>query len=644
MSASTADQSAGNAIVQQVDTPEHAVFSAVEHPEYPDIHAPPVISQSPARLAVRLDPVSAGAIISPISATIDDGGPGFGSIDDTINQRGLTSGFTSGVTSFDTYLASNPGHTMIFAGFEWFSNFGTTGATVTYDLGAVITIDRLALWNEESSGIGTLDLLSSKDGVTFTPLASSLHPTDNPLTNPLDSPPYLADVFAFPPAAARFVRFVASDSPQPNPGSFPSAAIGEVAFRVGTAVDLIAQTVDWNTGGDGVDFTYEVTGQDLPNDTTVGLFWAKGPDQSDIVSQAFSQAADKTVGTHTVHAAANQIAAPPKGATHLLNVVDRDDAIQEDPANNQVALRLPHFVVIAPANTTDFLITAAPAMPTLRVGLQDVPASFVQGLAVNWHTEITSGPGDFPHQITTFAATPIDFAVNSSTEYQPDFGDQIVGGKLTFTARFAIAQVPLEASSEDLHLRILGTQPAAATIEAYVNAKHAPGGFPAGGGFTYTDVLLRIMRVESFGGLQFLGDGSPLFNTTDDGGAGLFQITPPDTAQVWNWQDNADAGQNVFNGKLGEAIGFIDTRAVRQAAQQVRQQFNLPGNTPVQVVPPPWSRDVMVLREAVQRYNGGNAFQARGQLIVVNGVRTIQVTWQRAGNGYHETVLGALTP
>ena len=44
---------------------------------------------------------------------------------------------------------------MIFAGFEWFSNSGTTAAVVTYDLGAVITIDRLALWNEESSGIGT---------------------------------------------------------------------------------------------------------------------------------------------------------------------------------------------------------------------------------------------------------------------------------------------------------------------------------------------------------------------------------------------------------------------------------------------------------------------------------------------------------
>lgn len=52
----------------------------------------------------------------------------------------------------------------------------------------------------------------------------------------------------------------------------------------------------------------------------------------------------------------------------------------------------------------------------------------------------------------------------------------------------------------------------------------------------------------------------------------------------------------------------------------------------------------MVLREAVQRFNGGNAFQARGQVITPNGVTTIQVTWQRAGNGYHERVMGTLTP
>jgi hypothetical protein len=168
---------------------------------------------------------ASGVIISPTNAVINTSGPGFGSIQDTINQNGLFSHFISGVTDFDAYIATNPIHTDIFSGFEWFGNSGTTGASVTYDLGGATTIDRLALWNEESSGIGTLDLYSSLDGITFAPLALGLKPFDNPLAD------YPAEVFSFGPINTQYVWFDISDSPQPDPGSFPSAAIGEVAFR-----------------------------------------------------------------------------------------------------------------------------------------------------------------------------------------------------------------------------------------------------------------------------------------------------------------------------------------------------------------------------------------------------------------------------
>jgi hypothetical protein len=167
----------------------------------------------------------AGVIFSPTSGIINSGGPGFGTLTETINQAGLLSNFVSGVTDFDTYLATNPLHTLVFAGNEWFSNSGTTSASVTYDLGSLTNIDRLALWNEESSGIGTLDLLHSSDGINFAPLALGLKPTDNPLAN------YPADVFSFASVNTRYIRFDMSDCPQPNPASFPSCAIGEVAFR-----------------------------------------------------------------------------------------------------------------------------------------------------------------------------------------------------------------------------------------------------------------------------------------------------------------------------------------------------------------------------------------------------------------------------
>ncbi|MEW5889421.1 MAG: discoidin domain-containing protein [Pseudomonadota bacterium] len=172
---------------------------------------------------------SAGVIQSPVSAVINSGGPGFGSINNTLDQSGLSAGFTSGVTDFATYLATNPTHTLIFSGFEWFSNQGSTSASVTYNLGSVMTISRLALWNEESSGIGLLDLYFSTDGVNFSPLALGLTPTDNPLAD------YPADVFPFAATNAQYVRFDMSQCPQPIVGSFQACAIGEVAFDVGAA-------------------------------------------------------------------------------------------------------------------------------------------------------------------------------------------------------------------------------------------------------------------------------------------------------------------------------------------------------------------------------------------------------------------------
>lgn len=168
----------------------------------------------------------ATVILSPVAATASsDSGPGY-EIGNTINQSGLSGGFTSGVTDFDAYLASNPTHTLTAANYEWFGAFGTTSATVTYDLGSAWLVDRLALWNEESSGIGIFDVLVSLDGVTFTTIATALAPFDNPYAD------YPAQVFALGSNLARYIRMDLSRCPQPDPGSYDSCAIGEVAFSV----------------------------------------------------------------------------------------------------------------------------------------------------------------------------------------------------------------------------------------------------------------------------------------------------------------------------------------------------------------------------------------------------------------------------
>lgn len=175
-------------------------------------------------------------IISPVDGVIDVGGPGAGLLSHTFDQSGLTSGFTSGSTLFDAYLSGGPEHTAIFSGFEWFSASGSSTAQVTYDLGAVKSVGRLALWNEESSGIGSLDLYGSVDGTSFFSLALGLVPTDNPLDGPASSVFYGADVFDFGYQSMRYVRFAMSDCPQDDPGTYQGCAIGEVAFAEGSAV------------------------------------------------------------------------------------------------------------------------------------------------------------------------------------------------------------------------------------------------------------------------------------------------------------------------------------------------------------------------------------------------------------------------
>jgi len=163
-------------------------------------------------------------IFSATSGVVNLGGPGFGTLTQTINQSGLSAFYTANVTNFDSYIASNPMHAR-FLGNEWFSNSGITAATVTYDFGSVRSLDRFALWNEDASGIGLLNILGSLDGITFSSILAGLTPPDNLL-----AADYPATVYSFATSSARYFRMEMSRCPQ-RMGSFPACAIGEVAFR-----------------------------------------------------------------------------------------------------------------------------------------------------------------------------------------------------------------------------------------------------------------------------------------------------------------------------------------------------------------------------------------------------------------------------
>lgn len=181
----------------------------------------------------------AGVVVSAQSATILSGGPGFGNINDTFNLFGLETDYISGVTDFATYFAGNPQHTTIFdetpndgvqGDYEWFSNSGITSASVSYDLGSVITTQGLALWNEDAAGIGKLNILGSVNGTTWFTLASNLSPTNNPLDTTTQGT-YGADLFNWTATATRYIRLDMSSCPQPGGDGFLGCSIGEVAFH-----------------------------------------------------------------------------------------------------------------------------------------------------------------------------------------------------------------------------------------------------------------------------------------------------------------------------------------------------------------------------------------------------------------------------
>ena len=167
---------------------------------------------------------NAGLITSAVSATASSEFSASYDIGNTIDQSGLSSGYTSGVTDFATYLGTNPTHTLTASNFEWFTPANVTTATVVYDLGSALNLLNLALWNEESSGFGQAIITSSLDNITYSAL-STINPVDNPFAD------YGAEVFALG-VTAQYLKFDISGCPQGGSNGI-FCAMGEIAFDVG---------------------------------------------------------------------------------------------------------------------------------------------------------------------------------------------------------------------------------------------------------------------------------------------------------------------------------------------------------------------------------------------------------------------------
>jgi hypothetical protein len=160
-----------------------------------------------AGVLVGTAPVAADNIFSPTAVT----GNTMGNFDSsrhisfTIDQSGLSAGFTSGVTDFATYMAGSPTHTFDSAtppNSAWFSASGTPTGNIEYDLGQMLNIRQLVLWADDFHAPSAITVFTA-DNPAFTGATNvgSFAPSD-----PADTTPLPAQVFDLTDSFNRYVR------------------------------------------------------------------------------------------------------------------------------------------------------------------------------------------------------------------------------------------------------------------------------------------------------------------------------------------------------------------------------------------------------------------------------------------------------
>lgn len=99
-----------------------------------------------------------------------------------------------------------------------------------------------------------------------------------------------------------------------------------------TLSDLVPTSLSWNPTQGGVDFSYEVTGGDLPEDTTAALYWTDDSGNTfqppaAVISIPAPHGIDPS--QQPIHVAAADLTPVPANATHLLLKLDPDNVIDE---------------------------------------------------------------------------------------------------------------------------------------------------------------------------------------------------------------------------------------------------------------------------------------------------------------------------
>ena len=155
---------------------------------------------------------NAGVIIGATGISSNSMGTGGGSTTNIINQSGLSTGYTSGVTDFDSYVATHPTNN---AGNAWAGLGGPVLGSMVFDLGDIFNVESFALWTQSNSNaINAFSILV--DGV----LAGSF----NALVG--IGPNVAAQVFDLTALSGQFITLQVNSIHGGN-----NVNIGEVAFE-----------------------------------------------------------------------------------------------------------------------------------------------------------------------------------------------------------------------------------------------------------------------------------------------------------------------------------------------------------------------------------------------------------------------------
>ena len=290
-------------------------------------------------------------------------------------------------------------------------------------------------------------------------------------------------------------------------------------------------------------------------------------------------------------------------------------------------------------------------VPLKVVGITPAPntqASYV------WNKSIQLSRADAPLG-TTAAYVKTDFepeTVVGSENYVPKFQGLTRGGNLSLVVKTTVAGLNLEAKRDDTTnptnpFRIIGTNPSAAAVVAFINGLGTPG-LAAGATHDFGRVVQAIIKHESGGNSslvnQFDANGFPTFNSGGDGGAGLMQLSLRNVTQEnrWNWKQNIRDGFNLLAGNLEQANRHFRNNRNALTAQQLAALAQANGISGVTFAIP--SAEELLLN-AISLYGPNSqyyhSYKVNNFYVVtrnLDGTGTINLNVEP--NGYVDTILG----